>query len=660
MNEDISIHLPDGSKRQINPKANSLDLASSIGAGLAKAALAARVNGELVDLNTELSDGDEVEIITGDSAHGLEVLRHSTAHVLAQAVLSLHPEATFAIGPAIENGFYYDFGLPEGETFSDEDLVAIEAKMKEIVKANQEFQRFEADTKTALELFSNHPYKCEIIEAISSSDVPNELTTEASVGEAITYYTNGEDFLDLCKGPHVPATGKLGHFSLQKVAGAYWRGDERRNMLQRIYGTAWNSSKDLKEHIVRLEEALKRDHRRLAKELDLLSWPEELGPGLAVWHPKGAIVRSIIEDYSRTRHVQADYEQVYSPHIAKSELWQTSGHLDFYSESMYPPMELDGSTYYPKPMNCPFHVLTFSSTQRSYRQLPMRFFELGTVYRYELSGAIHGLMRGRGFTQDDSHIFCTREQVGEEIFTLLDFSLSVLRDFGFTEFQTKLSTRPLDKSVGEDSLWDIATQGLEAALKRAGQDFILDEGGGAFYGPKIDVDVKDAIGRSWQLSTIQIDFNLPERFDLEYIGEDGNRHRPVMIHRALMGSIDRFFGVLLEHYSGAFPLWLAPEQVRVLPVASAHAAYGQEVTSEIKKAGFRVSMDSGDQPLSKRIRTGKIQKLPYILVVGDEDIGNKTAGINKRSSATEDEGVQRGVKVSDFIKNLVDQQNKKV
>tara|TARA_B100000378_G_scaffold250160_1_gene223979 strand:- start:372 stop:1655 length:1284 start_codon:yes stop_codon:yes gene_type:complete len=419
-------------------------------------------------------------------------------------------------------------------------------------------------------------------------------------------------------------------------------------MLQRIYGTAWADKKTLKAYLHRLVEAEKRDHRRLAAEMDLLSWPEALGPGLAVWHPKGALVRKLIEDYSRARHEAGGYDFVYSPHIAKSVLWETSGHLDFYADGMYPPMELDGATYYPKPMNCPFHVAIFQSGQRSYRDLPSRLFELGTVYRYELSGVIHGLMRSRGFTQDDSHIFCTREQVPDELASLLDFTLSVLRAFGFEDFQAKLSTRPEDKAVGEEELWEMATDGLRAALESAGLDYVVDEGGGAFYGPKIDVDVTDAIGRPWQLSTIQLDFNLPERFELEYVGADGGRHRPVMIHRALMGSIERFFGVLLEHYAGAFPRWLAPEQVRVLPVADEHQAYAESVLDRLGDEGFRATLAVADEPLGKRVRAGKVAKVPHVLVVGDDDRVNGTVGDNARGA----DAPERDLPFDEFVERL--------
>ena len=562
MAEEITITLPDGSERSLAPGATAADLAASIGPGLARDALIAVVDGEERDLGSPLVDGSTVEIITPAGDRGLHTLRHSTAHVLAQAVLDLYPGATHAIGPAIENGFYYDFGMPDGVTISDDDLERIEVKMREIMAADQSFVRAEADAAEAAVLFADHRFKRELIEKVTGGDTDGDLVDEVSAGGTVSYYRNGDGFIDLCLGPHVPSTGRLGHFALQKVAGAYWRGDEGNPVLQRVYGTAWSTKKELRQHLHRLAEAEKRDHRRLAKELDLVSWPEELGPGLAVWHPKGALVRKLMEDYARERHEQGGYEFVFSPHIAKSGLWETSGHLDFYADSMYPPMEMDGATYYPKPMNCPFHVLIYRANQHSYRELPLRLFELGAVYRYELSGAVHGLMRTRGFTQDDSHIFCTREDIGSELASLLEFVLSVLRAFGFDEFQARLSTKPAEKAVGDDDMWDEATAGLRAALEVAELDYALDEGGGAFYGPKIDIDVRDAIGRYWQLSTIQLDFNLPERFDLEYVAPDGSRKRPVMIHRALMGSIERFFGVLIEHYAGAFPAWLSPVQVR--------------------------------------------------------------------------------------------------
>ncbi len=645
---ELTITLPDGSTRNLPEGSTGADLAADIGPGLAKAALVVTVDGDARDLDRVLPDGSTVSIVTADSDDGLHTIRHSTAHVLAQAVLDLWPGATYAIGPPIQDGFYYDFELPGGATFSNEDLEAIEARMRRVIDADQAFERHEADADEALELFSGHPYKREIIEQVTSGAATGELVGEAASDGSVTYYRNGEGFIDLCLGPHVPSTGRLGHFALQKVAGAYWRGDEKQPMLQRIYGTAWADRKALKGHLHRLVEAEKRDHRRLAAELDLVSWPESLGPGLAIWHPKGALVRKLIEDYSRDRHEAGGYDFVYSPHIAKAVLWEMSGHLDFYADGMFPPMELDGATYYPKPMNCPFHVAIFQSGQRSYRDLPSRLFELGTVYRYELSGVIHGLMRSRGFTQDDSHIFCTPEQVPDELASLLEFTLSVLRAFGFEDFQAKLSTRPEDKAVGEDALWEMATDGLRSALESAGIDYVVDEGGGAFYGPKIDVDVTDAIGRPWQLSTIQLDFNLPERFGLEYVGADGGRHRPVMIHRALMGSVERFFGVLLEHYAGAFPLWLAPEQVRVLPVAEEHQAYAESVVERLSAEGFRAKLAPADEPLGKRVRAGKVAKVPHVLVVGGDDMANGTVGDNARGA----EAPERDLPVDEFVGRL--------
>ncbi len=647
---DLTITLPDGSSRILPEGSTGLDLAAHIGPGLAKAAVIVSVDGEGRDLNRALADGDSVSVVTADSDEGLYTLRHSTAHVLAQAVLDLWPGATHAIGPPIEHGFYYDFELPEGAVFTADDLEAIDARMREIITADQVFERFEAGASEALELFAEHRYKREIIEKVTTGAADVEMAREASTDGTVTWYRNGEGFIDLCTGPHVPSTGRLGHFALQKVAGAYWRGDEKQPMLQRIYGTAWADKKSLKGHLHRLAEAEKRDHRRLAAELDLVSWPDALGPGLAVWHPKGALVRKIIEDYSRARHETGGYDFVFSPHIAKSVLWETSGHLDFYADGMYPPMELDGASYYPKPMNCPFHVAVYQSGQRSYRDLPQRFFELGAVYRYELSGAVHGLLRSRGFTQDDSHIFCTPDQIPEELASLLDFTLSVLRAFGFDDFQAKLSTRPTEKSVGDDSLWNMATDGLRNALESAGLSYVVEEGGGAFYGPKIDVDITDAIGRPWQLSTIQLDFNLPERFELEYVGADGGRHRPVMIHRALMGSIERFFGVLLEHYAGAFPLWLAPEQVRVLPVADEHQAYAEVVRDRLVAAGHRVTVDPADEPLGKRVRAGKVDKVPHVLVVGDDDAANGTVGDNARGA----DGPERDLGIDSFLGRLAD------
>ncbi|MDG1366465.1 MAG: threonine--tRNA ligase [Acidimicrobiales bacterium] len=648
MSDVISVVLPDGSSRELPAGATTRTLAESIGPRLASDAVIGVVDGVEVDLNVPLAEGSTVEIVTASSDRGLHTIRHSTAHVMAQAILDLYPGAQLAIGPPIEFGFYYDVELPDAATFNDDDLERIEARMAEIVEADQAFVRHELSAADATAFFADEPYKAEIIERVIIGAVSGEDAGEIGGDDSISYYSNGDGFRDMCTGPHVPSTGKLAHFKLQSVAGAYWRGDVTRPMLQRIYGTAWDSKKALRTHLQMLAEAEKRDHRRLAAELDLVSWPDELGPGLAVWHPKGALIRKIMEDYSRDRHEHGGYDFVVSPHIAKSVLWETSGHLDFYADGMYPPMEMDGATYYPKPMNCPFHVMIFRSRQRSYRELPLRMFELGAVYRYELSGAVHGLMRSRGFTQDDSHIFTTQEDIQSELASLLDFVLSVLRAFGFDHFQAKLSTRPREKSVGEDALWDEATEGLRAALETQGLDYIVDEGGGAFYGPKIDVDVKDAIGRSWQLSTIQLDFNLPERFDLEYVANDGGRKRPVMIHRALMGSIERFFGVLIEHYAGAFPAWLAPIQVRVLPVADVHQDYADSVVAHLREAGFRADTVGAVEPLGKRVRNGKVEKLPYVLVVGGDDVANETIGVNRRG----EDKPERDVTVASFIESL--------
>ena len=644
---DIAVLLPDGSKRQVAAGSTVLDVAASIGSRLAKAAVAGVVNGAEVDLSSPVSDGDTVAVVTVDSDEGRHVLRHSTAHVLAQAVVQLFPGAQFSIGPAIEDGFYYDFELPGGRTFSEDDLDAIQARMREIIKANQPFERSEVSAADALRIFSAQKYKCEIIERVSSGGADGEDSGEVGDGGSISVYRNTDEFVDLCRGPHVPATGRLGHFALQKVAGAYWRGNEKGPMLQRIYGTAWESDAALKEHLHRLEEAAKRDHRKLANELDLLSFPAELGGGLAVWHPKGAIARKLMEDYSRQRHQDGGYQFVYTPHLANANLFRTSGHLDFYADGMYPPMEMDNGTYYPKPMNCPMHCLIFDSRQRSYRELPLRLFELGNVYRYERAGTLHGLMRIRGFTQDDSHIFCTEEQLGDEIASLLDFVMSVLRRFGFTEFTANLSTKDPQKYVGTDDMWDRATEALAAALARYGLDYRIKDGDAAFYGPKIDIDVRDAIGRKWQLSTIQLDFNQPERFKLEYVASDGSRRRPVMLHRALFGSVERFFGVLLEHYAGAFPTWMAPVQVKILPVAEAHAPYAQKLSDELRAAGLRVETVEADEQLGKRIRNAKVEKIPYVLVVGDDDARNGTVGLNPRGG-----DVERDVPVASFIQRI--------
>jgi threonyl-tRNA synthetase len=645
---EITITLPDGSTRAYPSGATAAAVAASIGAGLAKAALAARVDGVWVDLDAPIDHDADVAIITAATPEGREVLRHSTAHVMAQAVTDLFPGAEYAIGPAIDDGFYYDFALPEGRHFTDADLERIEARMREIVKADVGFERAEVDRATALATFADQPYKREIIERVDP-----EVSAEVGEGPVISLYRNpradGSAFVDLCRGPHVPSTKRLGAFKLTKVAGAYWRGDEKRPMLQRIYGTAWESKAALDEHLVRLAEAEKRDHRRLGVELDLYSFPEEIGSGLAVWHPKGGLVRRIMEDYSRSRHESAGYDFVNSPHITKEGLFQTSGHLEWFAEGMFPPMELDGGDYYLKPMNCPFHILIFRSRMRSYRELPLRFFEFGTVYRYEKSGVVHGLTRVRGMTQDDAHIFCTKEQMPGELRSLLLFVLDMLREYGLDDFYLELSTKPPGKAVGTDAEWDEATEALRAAALDIDLEVVLDEGGGAFYGPKISVQARDAIGRTWQMSTIQLDFQLPQRFEIDYVGADNERHRPIMIHRALFGSVERFFAILVEHYAGAFPPWLAPVQVTVLPVADRHEDHAQGIVERLRGHGFRADLvDAHADTLGARVRRSKVEKVPYVLVVGDDDVANNTVGVNARASERD----ERGVLLDAFVERL--------
>ena len=641
---DIEVILPDGSRKTVPEGATARDVAAAIGARLAKDALAARVNDVVVDLSFVVPAGAQVSLITPASADGREILRHSSAHVMAQAVLRLWPGAKYAIGPAIENGFYYDFELPGDARFTDDDLARIEEVMREIVAEDQPFTRREMSLDDGLALFADQPFKVEIISKVREGASDDEDLGEVATGPVVSVYANAGDFVDLCRGPHVPSTKRLGVFKLMRVAGAYWRGDEKRPQLQRVYGTAWESADALAAHLHQLEEAERRDHRRLATEMDLISFPSELGGGLAVWHPRGGIVRKEMEDFSRARHLEGGYEFVVTPHVTNGRLYETSGHLDFYKDGMYPPMEMDNGTYYLKPMNCPMHCLIFNSRARSYRELPLRLFELGTVYRYERAGTLHGLMRIRGFTQDDSHIYCTDEQLQEEIISLLGFVMDVLRAFGFSEFTANLSTKDPEKYVGSDEIWEKSTDALRGALERFGLEYQIKKGDAAFYGPKIDIDVRDAIGRTWQLSTIQCDFNHPERFDLEYVGADNQRHRPIMLHRALFGSIERFFGVLLEHYAGNLPTWLAPEQVRVLGVRNDHDDYAREVAAHLKSTGVRVSVDPANEPLGARIRRAKMEKIPYVLVVGDDDVTSGTLGVNARGS----NDPSRGVSLSEF------------
>jgi threonyl-tRNA synthetase len=568
-------------------------------------------------------------------------LRHSASHVMAQAVLEEFPDGAIAIGPPIENGFYYDFDL--SRPLTPEDLEKIEARMQEIIAEGHDFEYREVSEEKARRIFADQPYKLELIDDILSAGTdeygePLEETPKLSI------YQSGS-FVDLCRGPHVGNTKEINPdaIKLLNVAGAYWRGDERHPMLQRIYGTAWETAQELEEFLVWQEDVEKRDHRRLIKELDLISFHEEGGPGLAYWHPKGGRIRQLIEDFWRARHREGGYELVFSPHIGKAELWQQSGHLDFYSDSMYSPMDVEGVEYYLKPMNCPFHILMYKNSLRSYRELPLRWAELGTVYRYERSGVLHGLLRVRGFTQDDAHIFCTPEQIEDEVLRVLRFSLDLLRAFGFSDFHIYLSTMP-EKHVGEPERWEQAQASLRKAIEAEGLPYDEDIGGGAFYGPKIDIHVKDALGRTWQLTTIQFDFNLPERFDMTYVGEDGQEHRPYMVHRALLGSLERFFGVLVEHYGGAFPAWLSPVQVMLIPIADRHAEYAYSVAKQLKAAGLRAEVDDSSERMQAKIRDAQMQKVPYMLVVGNREM---SAGqVNLR---TRDGSVPGAMSVDDFI-----------
>jgi len=648
---DIEVQLPDGTRRALPDGSSSLDLASAIGKRLAKDAVAAEVNGQLTDLEAPLPENADVAIITSMSELGRDVIRHSTAHVLAQAVTRLRPGAHYAIGPAITDGFYYDFELPGGDHFSDDDLERIDAEMRAIIAEDQPFTRREYSIQEGLDLFKDQPFKVEIINAVAQAPTEEDLAEVGSVSSVSTY-ANSPSFTDLCRGPHVPSTSRLGHFKLTRVAGAYWRGDEKNPQLQRIYGTAWESDAALAAHLEQLAQAELRDHRKLGQELDLFSFPTEIGPGLAVFHPKGGTMRRVMEEYSRIRHEVSGYDFVYSPHITKSELFEVSGHLDWFAESMYPPMELDGGTkYYLKPMNCPFHTLIFKSSQRSYRDLPLRYFEFGSVYRYEKSGVVHGLTRVRGMTQDDAHIFCTKDQMAEELTRTLQFVLDLLRDFGLNDFYLELSTRPPGKAVGTDQEWHEAEATLASVAIAAGLELVMDPGGGAFYGPKISVQARDAIGRTHQISTVQLDFQTPQRFDASYIAADNSRTRPIMIHRALFGSVERFMAILLEHYAGNMPTWLCPEQVRVLGVRNDHDPYATYVAETLALDGIRASVKEASEPLGSRIRKAKLEKIPYILVVGDDDVEKGTLGVNARGS----NDPERGVSVAEFRERVIEE-----
>ncbi|MEY3148925.1 MAG: hypothetical protein RL029_199 [Actinomycetota bacterium] len=639
MSQQISVKV-DGQVRSVSADSKPTSIFEELYPDLTKpganAIVVCKINGVLRDLWSDLAEGDVIESVSINSAEGLMVLRHSTAHVLAQAVQELFPQTRLGIGPPIKDGFYYDFD-PE-RPFNPEDLVKLESAMKKIIKDGQRFKRRPISDEDALKELSHEPYKCELVKLKSSNsgeEAAEGAGVEVGAGELTIYDNLGRDgkavWGDLCRGPHLPSTKYIPAYKLMRSAGAYWRGSEKNPMLQRIYGTAWPSQEEMDQYLHLLAEAEKRDHRRLGSELDLFSFPEEIGSGLAVFHPKGGIIRRAMEDYSRKRHEEEDYQFVYSPHLTKAALFETSGHLQWYAEGMYPPMVMDeelnadgtvkkqGQKYYMKPMNCPFHNLIYQSSAKSYRDLPLRLFEFGTVYRYEKSGVVHGITRARGFTQDDAHIYCTKEQMAGELDGLLTFVLNLLRDYGLEDFYLELSTRNPEKSVGSDADWEAATNALRQAAEKQNLELVLDPGGAAFYGPKISVQAKDAIGRTWQMSTIQVDFQLPQRFDLGYTANDGSRQQPVMIHRALFGSIERFFGVLTEHYAGAFPPWLAPVQVRAIPVAEAFNDYLAGVVKEMKSAGIRAELDASDDRMQKKIRNAQTEKIPFMIIAGEED-----------------------------------------
>ncbi len=631
--EKIKITFPDGSVREFEKGVTPAEIAEAISPRLAKEALVAKVNGKVVDLRTKLNDDAEVSILTFNDPEGKETYWHSTSHLMAHAIQELYPEAKFGVGPAIETGFYYDIDIDTQLT--ENDLRKIEEKMLEIAKRDEPFERVELKKKDAVDFFEKKGdnYKLEILSELDEDDV------------TISIYKEG-DFTDLCRGPHVPSTGKIKYVKLLNLSGSYWRGDEKRERMQRIYGVSFPKKKMLDEYLELLEEAKKRDHRKLGKQLDLFSIHEEAGAGLIYWHPKGARIRNEIENFWKEAHFDAGYELLYTPHVGKSWLWETSGHLNHFKENMFAPMQIDEQDYYVKPMNCPFHIMIYKSKLRSYRDLPMRWAELGTVYRYEKSGVLHGLLRVRGFTQDDAHIFCTHEQIEDEIIEVIRFSLFIWKAFGFENLKFYVSTRP-EKATGNDDLWEKATASLINALNREGLSYEIDEGGGAFYGPKIDIKVKDALNREWQMSTIQFDFNLPERFDMTYVGEDGKEHRPFMVHRALLGSLERFMGVIIEHFGGAFPTWLAPVQVAVIPVSQNFFEYAQKVRDELKKRRIRVSLDERNEKIGYKIRDWETQKVPYMLIVGEKEMNENAVSVRKHK-----EGDKGAVSLEKFISDI--------
>ncbi|MBM4121567.1 MAG: threonine--tRNA ligase [Nitrospira sp.] len=615
--QQIQVTLPDGVRRHVPAGCTAREALCGSGGALSPDVLAATVNGVPMDLDTALTGDAALEPLTFRSPEGREVYRHSSAHIMAQAVKDIFPSAQLTIGPAIEDGFYYDFAFER--PFTPDDLQQIEARAHAIIQANYPIKRMEMPRLKAVEFFKERgeQYKAEIIESLPD--------------ETVSLYSQG-NFIDLCRGPHLPSTGTVRALKLLSSAGAYWRGDERNPMLQRIYGTSFPTQAELDAHLAKLEEIKRRDHRKLGKELDLITMQDEIGPGLVLWHPKGALVRLLIENFWREQHLKQGYELVYSPHVARLDLWKTSGHVDYYRENMFVPMKVEASEYQLKPMNCPFHIMIYKSHLRSYRDLPIRYGELGTVYRYERTGVLHGLLRVRGFTQDDAHLFCRPDQIEGEVSRVLDFTFFVLRTFGFSEFEVYVSTMP-EKAVGSPENWAQATAALEAALKSRGVAYRIDPGEGVFYGPKIDIKIKDVLGRAWQCSTVQIDFNNPERFELAYTGEDGKAHRPIMIHRALMGSIERFFGILIEHYAGAFPTWLAPVQVKVLNITDKQRDYAETVTAQFTAAGFRAEADLRNEKVGFKIREAEKAKVPFMIVVGDRELQAGTLSVRGRSGA---------------------------
>ena len=634
--ESIRVRIGDKEVKEYPRGTTGLAIAADAGDEKARRAVAVRYNGEVVELSRPLDSDGEIEFVTFDVQEGRDVYRHTTSHVLAQAVKRLFPKARLGIGPAIEEGFYYDFDV--SEPFTPEDLARIEDEMKKIMNADYPVERLEVSRSEALSMFAEKGeiYKVELI-----NDLPE--------GQTISCYRQGE-FIDLCAGPHLPSTGRIKAFKLLSVAGAYWRGDEKKAMLQRIYGTSFEDQGALNEYVARLEEARKRDHRRLGKELDLFSMHEEGGPGLIYWHPKGGTVRQTIEDFWRREHRKRGYDIVYTPHIARLDLWKTSGHWDWYKDNMYSPMKIDDVEYLLKPMNCPFHILMYKSATRSYRDLPMRWAELGTVYRYERSGVLHGLLRVRGFTQDDAHIFCRPDQLQDEIIGVIDLAQFMMKSFGYQNYDIMLSVRdPGNKAkyIGSDEVWTAAEGALVKALETKGLKYAVGEGEAKFYGPAIDITIKDALNRGWQGPTIQVDFNLAERFDLTYIGEDGQPHRPVMIHRTVLGSMERFFGGLIEHYAGAFPTWLAPVQVRVLPITERHHAYAAEVVEKLKAAGVRAELDSRNEKVNYKIRQAEVEKIPYMLVVGDREAASGQVSVRRRGR-----GDAGAMAMSDFVSQI--------